>query len=204
MRCFSLAENRICCPLLCENSHHSRRNTWKALIKEKTGKWSVKMFYICMKFHLRLLGKSGFLQCELIFSSCFMATHREERVFSCQTRCKHHSVTQKLLLQSILEFLRPLVLFRKPVSWWCQDRAVLGSVLQPWGCLQNCDGLQHTDLDSHTTQPLWSKKFKPVFDYLLQQVCAQSVPVALGMHETFIVVGSFGFKMAANGTIERF
>lgn len=66
-----------------------------------------------MKFHLRLLGKSGFLQRELIFSNCFRAMRCEERVFSCQTRCKHHSVAQKLLLRSILEFLRPLVLFRK-------------------------------------------------------------------------------------------
>lgn len=66
-----------------------------------------------MKFPLRLLGKSGFLQCELIFPNCFMATRREESVFSCRTRCKHHSAAQKLLLRSILVFLRLPVLFRK-------------------------------------------------------------------------------------------
>lgn len=84
-----------------------------------------------------------------------------------------------------------------------QFRTVLGSVLQPPGWLRNSNGSQHTDLDTCDAQPPRSEKFKPALDYLLQQVCTQSVLRALGMQETFIVVGSFGFKMAIKAEEQR-
>lgn len=164
-----LPANQMCCLLLWEFPSFTR---WTLSGVSKRELWCMKCTNVLRTREISsaFSGKRGFLQ------HCFPC---KDGVFSSHTGCKHHC---KLLL---------------PVGWWYQDRSVLGSVPQPRGRLQNSNGLQHTDLDGRTAQPLRSEKFKPALDYLLQQVCAQSVLLALGMHETFIVVGSLGLEMKA-------
>lgn len=183
VRSFFRCQQIKCVACYCENPHHSRIKPFQVFLRGSCGAWSVQMSHVCVKFQAR--SQVNVASCNVVFPV--------KTVGSPHTGCKHHSVTPKLLLRSASEFFESPA----PVGWWYRDRTVLGSVPQPRGRLQHSNGLQHTDLDRRTAQPLRSEKFKPALDYLLQQVCAQSVLLALGMHETFIVVGSLGFEMKA-------